>query len=164
MTYIPADFFNDYNEVIDEFLSNDFISYDHTIYYPAKKVACSNCTVSNFGGISKNKYRSGGPAPFSFGSCPLCGGNGVKEEESTDTIRTRVYWEKKDWIKRGGVDIPNSDVMIMGFSSDLVKITRMNYIRLNTTQNVIDNKYSLDGAPFYHGFGRRYFVAFLKQV
>lgn len=163
MTIIPSDFFDPYHTVIDELLTNDFTSYNHTIYYPAKRVSCSNCLVSNFGGISKNVYRSGGAAPFQFGSCPLCGGNGYKEEETTTTIRTRVYWEKKDWIKRGGIDIANSDVMILGKSEDLKKIMRMSYIKLNSDQNTLDTKYVLDGAPFYHGFGHRYFVAFLKQ-
>jgi len=164
MNLIPDNIFTLYNSAIDDLLTSDFTSYDHTIYYPSKKVACDNCITTNFGGISKNVFRSGASSPFTFGNCPLCGGNGYREEESTDTIRTRVYWQKKDWITQGNISIPNADVMIMGHAADLPKILRMNYIKLINTQTTLTGSYALSGTPFYHGFGLRYFVAFLKQV
>ena len=134
MTLIPNGIFEIYENAVDELLTNSYTSGEHTIYYPAIKVSCDNCTVGAFGGTHKNRYKSGGVAPFSFGSCPLCGGNGFKEEESTDTLRTRVYWQKKDWIKQGNINIENSDVMIIGSSSDLPKILRMNWRPLVVTE------------------------------
>lgn len=164
MTFIPSGIFNTYYNVVDELIDNNFIGKSCTIYYPPVSVSCDNCTTAHFGGISKNVYRSGGPAPFNRGSCPLCGGNGTKESETTATLRLRIYWSKKDWVKQGNIQVPEADVMIMGYSTDLSKILNMNYIKLINEQTLLDGNYTLEGTPFYHGFGHnRYFVAYLKQ-
>lgn len=163
MSIIPNSIFDIYNLYVDDLLVNDFTSSICCVYYPAIRASCDNCIITYFGGITRNVYKSGGSAPFQ-GSCPLCGGNGTRQEITTDTIRLRIYWDKKDWIKQGNVSIPNSDVMILGFSDDLPKILRMEEIQLVSEQNFITGKYSLSGEPFTHGFGHnRYFVAYLKR-
>jgi len=164
MSFIPSGIFSIYYNAVDELINNNFIGKSCTIYYPPKKVSCVNCTVAHFGGTSRNVYRSGGPAPFT-GSCPMCGGNGFKEEETTDTLRLRIYWERKFWIKQGNINLDDAEVMTLGFSSDLTKILRMNEILLVNEQNFIRDRYSLAAPPFMHGFGHnRYFVAYLKRV
>ena len=164
MTIIPSNIFQYYHTVVDELINNNFIGKVCTVFYPAVTSSCDNCTTAFFGGISKNVSKVGASLPFFNGQCPLCGGNGTKQLVTTDTLRLRVYWDKKDWIKQGNISIPNSDVMILGFSDDLPKILRMEEIQLVSEQNFITSKYSLSGEPFTHGFGHnRYFVAYLKR-
>ena len=121
---IPDGFWDKYNEVCDLFLSDNNFSRVCTIVYPPKKIKCDNCTLKPVGASSTNVYRNGGPAPFNFGSCPLCGGNGYKEQSITDDIRLRLYWNRRDWLKLAGkLVIPeNTDLMIIGNMSDAVKI------------------------------------------
>ena len=160
---IPSAFFNKYIEACDFFIDNDNIGKQCTLVYPSRKIACDNCVTNNIGGSSTNSYRHGGPAPFNFGRCPLCGGNGYHEEEITDTIRLRIYWEHRDWIKVSSVSFPDADVQIIGYLSDLPKLRRANEIIL------LNPKYGswrtvLAGEPFPHGFGKnRYFMGFLKR-
>lgn len=153
---IPSGIFSIYYNVCDEILNNNYLSNLYTVYYPPIKQSCSNCNTGYFGGVSKNVYKHGGPAPFT-GSCPLCGGNGYRELESTDTLRLRVYWSRKDWIKISNIDISQAQVMIIGFKTDINKIERMNEIELN-------GRYRLLSKPQSHGFGDRYFIAYLYEV
>lgn len=163
---IPSGIFQIYYDVCDEFLTNDYIGKSCTVYYPPLRQECSNCTTVSFGGISRNVYAHGGPAPFSDGNCPLCGGNGFKEVETTESIRLRIYWSKRDWtraLKISNINVPQADVMIIGFMTDVMKIKRMNFIQLVSDLNISGN-YRLIGEPFNWGFGKnRYFVSFLER-
>lgn len=162
---IPSGIFSLYYNVMDEFLENTYISSSCTVNYPAKKESCSNCVNAWFGGVNKNTYKSGGPAPFSTGNCPLCGGNGLKESISTDTLNLRIYWRRRDWIKIGNVNIPDAEVQVIGFASDLPKILRATDIELVTGQNYLKQKFQLANEPAMHGFGKnRYFIAYLKRA
>lgn len=157
MFIIPSGIFQTYYDICDDILSNNYLSGNYTLYYPPLKTSCSNCVTGFFGGISKNVYKHGGPAPFES-VCPLCGGNGYKEIESTDSVRLRVYYNPRDWIKIANLNIPKAEVMIIGFMSDIVKIERMNEI-------LLDVRYRLSSKPVPHGFGKnRYFISFLERV
>lgn len=161
---IPSGIFNIYYQAVDELINNNFVGKSCTVYYPPITSNCANCTTSYFGGTSKNVYKHGGPAPFTLGNCPLCGGNGVKQVQNTDTLRLRVYWERRDWIKQGSYNIPDADVMVIGFTSDISKIIQMEEIELINEQSFVNGRYVLSGEPFTHGFGHnRYFVAYLKR-
>lgn len=162
---IPSTVFTQYYEACDLFIDNDHIGKSCTLYYPPKRVECANCTISHFGGISTNVYRHGGPAPFYGGKCSLCGGNGFSEEEVTTTIRLRIYWNKRDWNKVNNIQIPEADVMVIGYSADVVNFQRASYIILVAGQDFIRQKFELACEPFLHGFGKsRYFIGFLKRI
>jgi len=162
---IPNSLWDKYHEACDFFINNDIIGRDCTIIYPPKRTSCANCTVRMIGGNSSNVYRNGGPAPFTFGNCPLCGGSGYKETETTDTIRLRIYWNRADWIKVGGINIQDADIMVIGFISDVPKISRAIEILLAKDQQESRYRASLISPPVPHGFGRnRYFIAYLKGL
>lgn len=165
MTFsIPNELFDKYREVCDYLIDHNNFGKACTIYYPPLKEECSNCETGLDGSTSTNVYRRGGPAPFGFGSCPLCGGNGYRETESTDSIRLRLYWSKKDWSKFG-VKIPDADVMCIGYLSDLPKFKRANSISLISEQKHEDFRFVTACEPFPHGFGHnRYFICFLKRT
>lgn len=163
---IPNTVFDTYYEVCDWLLSNNYTSYTCTLVYPARREVCTNCVINPVSGGSTNVHAHGGPMPFSFGLCPLCGGNGYKEIEDTASIRLRVYWSRKDWIKvAGSVNIADASVQVIGNLSDLPKVMQANQIKIVDAQTNATFSMSLACEPFLHGFGKnKYFVAFLKRI
>ena len=157
--------FEKYFEACDLFLTNDYLSKECLLVYPGKKIVCNTCTVKNIGGLSTNIYAHGGNAPFNFGSCSYCGGNGYKMEETTDTIRLRIYFERRSWIKISEVNFPNAIAQCIGYASDESKIRRANEIRLINDQTHATIRTVLDGPILPHGFRkRRYFICHLKMI
>ena len=161
---IPQGLFDQYNEVCDYLLENDNFSRICTLIFPAKKVACADC-IAFANGDSSNVYQHGGPATFSYNACVYCGGTGYKEEEVTDTIRLRIYWSRKDWVKINTIVIPQAEVQVIGKVSDLPQLLRANNIKLISEDKNLNSFFKLSCDPFLHGFGKtRYFVAFLQKV
>lgn len=160
---IPNGLWDKYNEACEFFLESDYTSRECTIVYPPKRESCVNC-VKPVGMSSTNVYRHGGPAPFNFGDCPLCGGNGYKENETTDTVRLRIYWSRQDWIRiAGSIVSPDAEAMIIGYMSDLNKIRQASHIILAEDNNEEIYRAIITGQPKPWGFGKnRYFVAFVK--
>lgn len=160
---IPSAFWDRYYEACDFFLDDDHIGRASTVVYPPKRTACVNC-IQPVGSNTNNVYRHGGPMPFDFGSCPMCGGGGYKEEENTESIRLRIYWSRADWIRiAGSIVSDDAEVMIIGYMADVVKVRQAAHIILAKNNNEADYRASLVGQPNPWGFGRdRYFVAFMK--
>jgi hypothetical protein len=162
---IPDGFWDKYREACDFFIDDNHIGKSCTLVYPARRIICDNCIVNTIGGTSTNSYKHGGLAPFNFGNCPLCGGNGYHEEEITDSIRLRIYWRQKDWIKVSNISIPDADVQVIGYLSDLPNLRKANEVILVNETTHGEWRVILSGEPFLHGFGKdRYFVAFLKRI
>ena len=161
---VPDTLWEKYYEACDFFIDNNYIGKACTLVYPPIKTSCAHCSTTHVGGTSTNVYVHGGPAPFSYSDCPMCGGNGYREEESTDTIRLRIYWERRNWIKVSEIHVPDAEVQIIGYMSDLKKLRQADSIRLiNDVQQATWNM-MLACEPFPWGFGKnRYFVAFLKR-
>lgn len=165
---LPQSLFDIYNSVADTLLENNNIGKTCVVYYPPLHEICLNCLTNMDGSYSSNVYRHGGPAPFDFGNCPLCGGNGYKEVESYEEIKLRLYWNRKDWLKfttANSVVAADAEVMIIGYMTDLIKINNASYIKLIKEQAYMDYKFVLAGDPYPHGFGKnRYFMGFLKRA
>ena len=163
---LPDSMWDKYYEACDFFLTDNHLSRECTIIYPPKRTPCNNCTVKPVGASSTNVYRNGGPAPFSFGACPLCGGDGYSETEVTDTVRLRIYWNRSEWIKIGGnINIDDAEAMIIGFSSDLPKIMKATQILLVKDSTTTIHPAILLGKPTPWGFGKnRYFMVFVKAA
>lgn len=164
---VPSGVFTKYQEACDWFINDSHIGQICTLIYPPKKIVCSNCT-SLTGSSTSNVYRHGGPAPFRFGNCPLCGGNGYSEQEVTGSLRMRVYFSRKDWIRISGsssIVTNNADAMGIGFLSDLSNLQKA--IEIILVKDEINTKFrsKLLGSPQPHGFGKnRYFIAFFEAV
>lgn len=162
---IPNSVFNVYYDVCDWLLSNEHTSYTCTLIYPPLKEPCS-CGQTPINEGSTNVYSHGGPAPFNFSLCPLCGGNGYKETVNTQSIRLRIYWAQRNWIKiAGAVGIEDATAQIIGNLSDLQSILKADQIEVVDNQSQTRFKMTLAGEPFLHGFGKnKYFVAYLKRL
>lgn len=160
---IPNLVWDKYYEACDFFLNDNHVGRDCTIVYPPKRIPCNNCIIKPVGAASVNVYRTGGPAPFSFGTCPLCGGDGYSETEVTDTIRLRVYWNRSEWLRIGGnINVEDAEAMIIGFMVDLPKVQRATELILVKDNNV-NYRVVLMGKPTPWGFGKnRYFTVLVK--
>lgn len=166
MTLVPDEIFQKYRDVVDEFTNTTF-GINCRLEYPPKEIACINCIYDVQNKKSTNKYKTGGPIPFSFGICPHCNGRGFKPEIQTDIIKLRVYWDKKSWLKVGiPLNIPDGMVQAIGFMSDLPKIKKSQKAVLNSDQEGHNSwAYKLSGEPIPHGFGRdRYVITYWERA
>lgn len=166
MVNIPDEVFQVYEEFADDFIDDNF-GVNCTLIYPSRRIFCSNCVFDQIGQKSANRYKHGGPAPFNFGNCPTCGGEGYKEEEATDTIKLRVYYNSKNWIKvASSIDVPNAAAQVIGHLKDMPSFEMANEIIVNEPQeNYKSWKFSRASDALPHGFKqRRYFVAFLQRI
>lgn len=147
-----------YNDTVDQFLDNDEIGSDVTLYYPPTFTECINCEYNQYS--DKNIHRNGGPIPFTLGDCPMCAGSCQKEVEQTEVVRMRVYSAyNKNLFKNLGINIqsPSGDFLTLFYLSDVSKVNSANYAILNT------KRCSLASDPIPYGFGRdRYVYAFWK--
>lgn len=160
---IPTGFWSKYTEAADWFI--DTLGKPCTLVYPPKRVACNNC-IKPAGSSTYNTYRHGGPMPFNFGPCPLCGGGGYHEEEITGSITLRVYWSRRDWMRYvSSINIPDAEVMIIGYLTDLDELLKANEILVLSDQTYVEYRMKLSGKPFPHGFFKnRYFIGFLESI
>jgi|15BtaG_2_1085339.scaffolds.fasta_scaffold00003_195 hypothetical protein len=160
---IPDDIFTIYHDAIDALMSSR-VADSCTLVYPPLRTACINCIYSNWG--STNVYKTGGPMSFTFGNCPLCGGQGYKETETTEEISLRVYWRTPKWIKVGdNINYPEGTVQVIGYASDADKLIKANEVVLVNDKNNRKLRFALSGELYPHGFGKdKYFIAYLERV
>lgn len=76
----------------------------------------------------------------------------------TETLKIRMYHSPREWLKVANVAMVAGRVQVIGYMSDAEKLQRCTYITYNNL------KYILGVQPVPHGFGSRYFVAFLDIV
>lgn len=48
----------------------------------------------------------------------------IKASEDNETVRMRVYWTPKDFVKMGGLAYPDASVQTIGYYSDIVKLKK----------------------------------------
>ncbi len=164
MVSIPNEFFSKYVEYTEAMIND--LGIDTVVHYPPLKVECENCYFNTLPGVgASNTYRPGGPYPFDNENiCPYCEGLGYKEQESTDTMRVRAYFDRKSWLKISiPLGIPDGSVWTIGYMSDLMKIKRAAYITLPSNINT-PLSYTLFAEPIPWGLKRdRYFSAFWQR-
>lgn len=117
---LPANVFTSFNQIVADILEREAV-----LIYPETKEECTNCYLDTMvgGNRSVSIFRQGGPFPFDRGQpCPYCGGKGYKAIEKSETIKTRLYFDKKTILKKLG----NSSINIKAI--DLMTITNMKYM------------------------------------
>ena len=166
MVNIPDEVFTKYKEFGDAMINQ--LGINCKVVYPPKRENCVNCVYDPIGKKSANRYRHGGPKPFNFGRCPMCGGNGFKEVESEEVVKLRVYYDYRDFVKVDGVSInaPGERVQIIGYLTDMHKVRRANEIIINSDKGGYGTWRFVKGSePAPWGLKKdRYFVAFLERA
>ena len=139
-----------------------------TLVYPPKLVDCPNCIYDPIGKKSSNHYQAGGPVQFSFGLCPVCGGQGKREESVSEQIQLNLYWTPKQWKELAQrVVVPENVFLIKGFMSDYPKVQKCQYLLIqNNLANNIEFKAVKYGEPIdiYNIVQARYFCQFWQRA
>ena len=138
------------------------------LVYPEKRTDCPNCVVNTFGGRAVNVYSAGGPIPFNRGvECPYCGGEGVKNEETTESVELRIYYRRRDFIDVGfDADIPNNVIQTVGYMSDYEKLTQAKELLVDVGK-YNKGRYKRISEPYNQGFKQnptQYIVIFWERV
>ena len=160
-----------YDDIHTQLINSSEVGVNVTLYYPPTYVDCSNCQLSSYGII----YKTGGPAPFTLGSCPLCASATCKKEvENSEVIKLRVYsvdptsFSRSNFKKMGiSVERPEGELLSIGFMSDLLKVRSANYAVFysDNQPSTGSMRYKLAGDPRPHGIGKdTFFFCFWEKA
>jgi len=163
---IPSAVFDEADWIIDAFLDG-IIGKNCTLVYPPKSSECTNCVFDLRTGRSSGLYKAGGPYSFIVGDvCPVCGGEGLSLLPQEETIKLRVYWSNKDWIRISPpLNIPNALAQVIGYMVDLPKLERAKEVILDSDFDQYKRwRVQRAGEAVPWGFQRRYFVQFMERI
>lgn len=172
MVSIPQKVFDKYKEFADCMIND--LGVNCKLIYPPVYEDCDNCVFDVIGQKSSGRYKNGGPAPFNFGHCPICKGEGVKAVEDTEIIKLRFYQlsNREIGVPTGMRQIADSirtaggTAFVVGFIYDLPKFDSANKILINSDMsNYKDWLYQKATEPVFYGLDKqRYFVAGVDRV
>lgn len=90
------------------------------------------------------------------GICTQCDGTG--NIYIIKTTRLRVYSKSKVWSETGLIQFVDGRCQIIGYMSDVENIKRCSYLKIE------NKRFTLSTEPLRHGFGDRYFTAYINLV
>lgn len=169
-----GELFNLTNDIRDKMTAgfNDllgFLGRSCTLYYPPIQESCDNCIYDPIGNKSSNKWLHGGPMPFDFGMCPVCGGVGTRAISQTENITMQFNFNAAQWKK---MPIPNIQlvdglVLSKGLIGDYPKVRNSIYMEAALDlNNLVNLRYQLYGEPLdvYSICRGKYFTTFWKRI
>lgn len=147
-------------------LANDLIDYNVgitcTLYYPPKRVECSECSTGQVGGGSAGKFDHGGPNFYPNSKCNNCDNLGYKEVPQTDTIKLRVYFSPKDFVKIGNHQLNDETIQVIGKMSDISKFEKAQEVKITT--GALTCKAVKRGSTQSHGLNDQWFISYMDRV
>jgi hypothetical protein len=155
---IPESVFQKYYDVIDSTIT-DIFGIDCTLVYVEKVEEISN-TYNNIPpnkSINAHRQDTGDYKRED---------KTYKEVETPETIRLKVYWDSRAWVKAGGnIVVPESSIQTIFFASDLPKIMRAKYLLVHQAiENKREYRFVMYGEPFPMGLRQnRYFGCFWQR-
>jgi len=156
---IPESVFTKYYDIIDSTI-NDIFGIDCKLVFIEKVEEISN----TFDNIPYNKSVN---VHRRTSDNYKRGEKTFKEVEKEETIRLKVYWDSKSWIKVGGdVVVPDNSIQTIFFASDLDKVMRAKYLLVHDNIEQLRHfKFTKFGEPFPMGLRQnRYFGCFWQRA
>lgn len=159
---------NIYNTQMDLLLSSTGLTTKCELNHGVtNRQICPNCIYDPGSKKSANKYKSGGPIPFTLGQlCPYCYGIGWHGEEKIETIYLAIIADNKKWINPP-TNIAIADNMIQTickreYYDSLKQCKDMTVIISSSGDNP---KYNLYSDPTPAGLGdNNYIITMWKNV
>lgn len=158
-----------YNNQMDMLLADNGLTTECVLHFgTTKRDICPNCIYDVNLKKSANKYKSGGPIPFTIGQlCPYCNGIGFYGENNTENIFLAVIWDYKKWI-----NTPYNIADPSGFIQTICDKSKLSSIRQCKHIDIIypgsNNKYQrfqLFEEPTPAGLGdNNYLVTLWKKI
>lgn len=158
MVSIPSGVFTKYKEYADEMIASFGVNCD--LIYTNKVEIVSQDVPRVKQKRSLSLQNRGDSSGFSRGDSTF------KTTETSDTVKMRVYRNKKDFIKIGDFEVPDGAIQTISYLSDLTKINRAVSIITDTELAGHSTlRYTRISEPFPHGFKHdRYIVCFWKRA
>ena len=155
---ISADFKQLFNDAISALLYDSACTLPCTVYYGVTKYEdCANCIYDPIGNKSSNRFQSGGPVPFPFGTiCPMCGGNGKRGVETSESLNMMVIFDAKQFVNIGTIANPDGMIQVITFSDRAPKLRRAKEIVVTTDE--FSGRYERISSPQPCGLGNGEFV------
>jgi len=142
-----------------------FMKKDCKLVYPPIQTACNNCVYDPIGAKSANIWLTGGPIPFDFGICPVCGGEGSHAVAQEEIIPLQFNMNAAQWLKMPipKVQIVDGLALCKGKTENLPKVRRAAYMVVNLLSS--DWRCELYGEPINIDsiVQGKFFVCFWKR-
>lgn len=119
------------------------------VYGGTSFTICPNCIINNVTKKSSGTYKDGGPTPFTQGLCPVCYGEGKKENTSTEDIYLMVVWNYKKWLPMAAkIATPEGYIQTVSKEESLPKLKRAKEIIVNTkVEDYVRHRFVREGEP-----------------
>ena len=108
---------------------------------------------------STNRYRAGGPVPFTVGNCPYCNNEGFTYTEHTEIIPMIVYDAPGGNFTQNGIqlDIPGGSIITRFLLTYLPKIQQCQEIKLAAGVEAYQtHRFVKFSDPGFYGLNNRY--------
>lgn len=159
---------NIFNNQIDLMLNSNGLTTKCQLNYGInKKNLCPNCIYDVNLKKSSNKYKSGGPVPFSLGKiCPYCNGNGYYGEIRVENIYLAILWDYKKWMSPP-TDLANPEgyIQTICHKNLLSKIKQCKDLTVIINPSLANPVFNLYGEPNFAGLGdNNYIFCLWKKI
>ncbi len=157
---ITTDFKNIFTNMIDSLLEDGALTVECRLIYEATLwTLCVNCIFSPMSGRSTGAFQSGGPAPFSGSTCPICNNIGRIPDQKTELINLCVLWDYKDWIGDVKIHSPDGFVQTLSKLDTLDQLKRANEILIDTNvEKYVKHVFERSGESNVLGLGTSAYV------
>lgn len=113
----------------------DQLGKECKLLYPPITTPCPNCVYDPVQKKSTGKYKSGGPFPFTVGTCQVCRGLGMltstPNDGNDDKIIVLCEWNPRKFINfPGGIQIPRGALQTKGYLTEVGKVFRARRIQV----------------------------------
>lgn len=157
-----------YNQYISSILANDGLTTECVLNYGvSKRNLCINCIFDVNLKKSANKYKTGGPVPFTNGMiCPYCNGIGYYGEVKSDQIYLAVLWDYKKWVSPPtNISNPDGYIQTICHKSNLAKIRQAKDITVVLNKQLSNPVFELYEEPTPAGLGdNEYLFCMWKKI
>jgi DnaJ-class molecular chaperone len=164
---ITSEFKALFNDAIDALLENTALTTKTQLIYSGSKItSCDNCLINMMTGRSSNKYKSGGPIPFSTGTCPKCSGEGKLIDEQTEYLYLGVIRDSKKFVGNPPINNPNEHIQTVSKLSTYSKLKKANKLIVDVDNtNESRNIFERAAEPNFIGFnGGDYIITLWKRI
>ena len=154
---IPQKIFDKYNEVIDATIRDLGVDCKLVMVETVEEIDNSYNNIPDNRSINPNRRRQD----------QYRRDNKVyKEVETFEIVRMKIYWDRRAWLKAGGVlVVPDNSIQTVFWGTDLGRVMRAKQLIAHTNiEDDLEMRFIKYGEPFPVGFHKeRYWACFWER-